>query len=221
MRHLLLAALTALFTATAAPAFAASMFDFLFSGTVASDTSFGPPLPLVFGQNLTGKPFHVSESVNLANAFLNGNNVYVGGPNFVSAEITIGNVSAPIKGEAVFSPAAPVGGLFSSVFANGTGRTTLGNGFAALLDFESLFDPSQNNGYEAAAGLSLFGPRATFRTIDFNIASETLVLAPASPVSPVPLPPALPMFAFALLALGISGYVRRAKDVTPAHGQAC
>ena len=222
MRHLLLAALTALFTATAAPAFAASMiFNVLYSGTVASDVSFGPPFPFVFGQNLTGKPFHVSESVNLANAFLNGNNVYVGGPNFVSAEITIGNVSAPIKGEAVFSPAAPVGGLFSSVFANGTGRTTLGNGFAALLDFESLFDPSQNNGYEAAAGLSLFGPRATFRTIDFNIASETLVLAPASPVSPVPLPPALPMFAAALLALGIFGYVRRrAKDVTPAHGQA-
>ena len=103
MRHLLLAALTALFTATAAPAFAASMiFDVLFSGTVASDVTDGPPVPIVFGQNLTGKPFHVSESVNLANAFLNGNNVYVGGPNFVSAEITIGNVSASLQGGGSF-----------------------------------------------------------------------------------------------------------------------
>jgi hypothetical protein len=46
------------------------------------------------------------------------------------------------------------------------------------------------------------------RTLDFNVSSETFA------VSAVPLPPALPLFAAALLALGIFGYVRRAKDVT-------
>ena len=220
MRHLLLAALTALFTATAAPAFAASMFDVLFSGTVASDSSFGPPLPLVFGQSLTGKPFHVSESFNLANASFVGSGItWVGGPNFASAEITIGNVSAPIKDSAVFSPAFEVGGLLSSFFTNGTGITTLGNGFSAFLTFQSQFVASQNNGYEAQADLQLLGgPRGVSgRDIEFNVASETLVLAP---VSPVPLPPALPLFAAALLALGVVGYARRAKDVRPAHGQA-
>jgi peptidoglycan/LPS O-acetylase OafA/YrhL len=52
------------------------------------------------------------------------------------------------------------------------------------------------------------------RTLDFKVSSESLA------VSPVPLSPALPLFAAALLALGIVGYVRRAKDATPAHGQA-
>jgi hypothetical protein len=35
-----------------------------------------------------------------------------------------------------------------------------------------------------------------------------------------PLPPALPLFALALLALGLFGYARTNRDVTPAHGQA-
>ena len=72
MRHLLLAALTSLFTATAAPAFAASMVDFSYTGTVSSDVTVSPfgPFPIVFGQNLTGKPVHVSESFNLGNADL-------------------------------------------------------------------------------------------------------------------------------------------------------
>jgi hypothetical protein len=107
MRHLLLAALAALFSATAAPAFAASMiFDVLFSGTVASDVTDGPPVPIVFGQNLTGKPVYVSESFNLANALpclLPSCNGYsCGGSNYASAEITIGNVSASLQGGGSF-----------------------------------------------------------------------------------------------------------------------
>jgi hypothetical protein len=124
MRHLLLAALTALFTATAAPAFAASMiFDVLFSGTVASDVTSGPPLPDVFGLNLTGKPVHVSESFNLANTTFTFGNTYYGGFNFASAEITIGNVSAPIQDEGSFSPG--FGGFSTSVVTRGRGLTIL------------------------------------------------------------------------------------------------
>ena len=76
------------------PAFAASIIDVSFSGTVASDVTSGPPLPIVFGQNLTGKPVHVSESFNLANAFFIFGNDYLGDSSFVSAELTIGNVSS-------------------------------------------------------------------------------------------------------------------------------
>jgi hypothetical protein len=210
MRHLLLAALTALFTATAAPAFAASMiFDFLFSGTVASDMSFGTPIPLVFGQNLTGKPVHVSETFNLANTFCHCSS-YVGGPDFASAEITIGNVSAPFRNDlGGFFPIGLVGGFASELGTTAFGNDPLGVGFARSLGFQILFDPSQNR-FFANANLDLVGPLAlSGRDVEFNVTSYTLVL---SPVSPVPLPPALPLFAFALLALGIAGYVRRKRE---------
>jgi hypothetical protein len=206
MRHLLLAALTALFTATAAPAFAASMiFDVLFSGTVASDVTSGPPVPIVFGQNLAGKPVHVSESFNLANAVFSDVLNYFGGSNFASAKLTIGNVSASFQGQAG-SFGLGLGGFSTSVFTKGPGDDETG------LYFSNRFDTIQH-GFVADGSLFLLtGP--SIRNIDFNIKSETLVL------SPVPLPPALPLFAAALLALGIVSYARRAKDVRPAHGQA-
>jgi hypothetical protein len=65
----------------------------------------------------------------------------------------------------------------------------------------------------AQANLDLVGPLgASGRDVEFKVTSDTLVLPPV--LSTVPLPPALPLFAAALLALGIFGYVRRAKDVT-------
>jgi hypothetical protein len=128
MRHLLLAALTALFTATAAPAFAASMVDFSYTGTVSSDVtvnSFGPPVSGVFGQNLTGKPVQISETFNLGNADVVSNGSYIGRlggfpGNFASAEITIGNVSAPLQGAfGTFTPT--IGGFTSEVGTKGPG----------------------------------------------------------------------------------------------------
>jgi len=125
MRHLLLAALTALFTATAAPAFAASMVDFSYTGTVSSDVTvsrFGP-FPIVFGQNLTGKPVQISETFNLGNADVVSNGSYIGRlggfpGNFASAEMTIGNVSAPLQGAfGTFTPT--IGGFTSEVGTKG------------------------------------------------------------------------------------------------------
>jgi hypothetical protein len=212
MRHLLLAALAALFTATAAPAFAASMiFDVLFSGTVASDVTSGPPLPIVFGQNLTGKPVHVSESFNLANAnFIFGND-YFGDSSFASAELTIGNVSRSFQQNGGnFSLA--FGGFETGVFTKGPDNIQLENGGVneTSLNNSITFDPI-HNGFVADGSLFLLnGP--SIRNIDFNITSATLVLPPV--LSPVPLPPALPLFAAALLALGIVGYARRTKGLT-------
>jgi hypothetical protein len=211
MKHLLRVALASLFTATAAPAFAASMiFDVLFSGTVASDVTSGPPLPIVFGQNLTGKPVRVSESFNLANTiFFDGLN-YVGDSSFASAELTIGNVSAPFQEGGGFTPA--FGGFETGVFTKGPDNIQLENGGVneTSLHNSITFDPI-HNGFVADGSLFLLNG-LSIRNIDFNIASETLVLPPV--LSAVPLPPALPLFAAALLALGIVGYVRRAKDVT-------
>ena len=202
MRYLLLAALTSLFTATAAPAFAASMiFDVLFSGTVASDMSFGTPIPLVFGQNLTGKPVHVSESFNLANAFFNDGFNYFGGSNFVSAELTIGNVSATFQDQGG-SFSLGLGGFSTGVFTKGPGVDE------TALNFSNTFNTIQNGFVTDGSLFLLTGP--SIRNIDFNITSETLVLPPV--LSPVPLPPALPLFAFALLALGIVGYVGRKRE---------
>jgi hypothetical protein len=130
----------------------------------------------------------------------------LGNNNFASAEITIGNVSAPLQGNAgSFTPT--VGGFSSGISLKGNGVNLF-----TILDFSSTFDFTQNQ-LVADGSLNFTNGPAT-RNLDFNITSETLVL------SPVPLPPALPLFAAALLALGIFGYVRRAKDVTPAHGQA-
>jgi hypothetical protein len=115
-------------------------------------------------------------------------------------------VSAPLQGNAgSFTPT--VGGFSSGISLKGNGVNLF-----TILDFSSTFDFTQNQ-LVADGSLNFTNGPAT-RNLDFNITSETLVL------SPVPLPPALPLFAAALLALGIFGYVRRAKDVTPAHGQA-
>ena len=212
MRHLLLAALTALFTATAAPAFAASVVNFSYTGTVSSDVSYNLifpnpsySYPLVFGPNLTGKPVQISETFNLGNADVVSNGSYIGRlggfpGNFASAEITIGNVSAPLQGAfGTFTPT--IGGFTSEVGTKGPG--------VSFLDYSSTFDFTQNS--LVADGNLRLTDGGAIRTLDFNVSSETFA------VSAVPLPPALPLFAAALLALGIFGYVRRTKDVTPAQ----
>jgi hypothetical protein len=219
MKHLLLVALASLFTATAAPAFAASIFDFSFTGTVSSDVSFDSfmgrhtVIPSVFGQGLTGAPVHISESFDLAKADLIYQRSYIGtlgNHQFASSEITIGNVSAPFQGDGGrFTPT--LGGFSSEIFTKGGCQiacTTF-----VFLDYSSNFTP---NGVLAGGSLEFSENGVFTRTLDFNVSSETLPPL----LSPVPLPPALPLFAAALLALGIFGYVRRAKDVTPAHGQA-
>jgi hypothetical protein len=116
--------------------------------------------------------------------------------------ITIGNVSAPLSGDfGNFTPT--LGGFSSEVGSKGHG---LSPGGFALLDFSSTFT---QNGLIADANLRVADEGFVFgRTLDFKVSSETFV------VSTVPLPPALPLFASALLILGIVGYARRTKGVT-------
>jgi hypothetical protein len=205
--------------AIASPAHASSIV-FSYSGYVSSDVlawptgpHFGPiPIYLPFGSdNLTGQAFSITETFNLTNAFFSGGSYFAGGNTFPfgSAQITIAGVSepyiAPLGG---FTPTP--GGFYSSLATRGA----IGSIYPfSHLDYSSTFTP---NGTVVNASLNVSDDQSFLwsRTLDFKVTSETFA------VSPVPLPPALPLFVVALLALGIFGYVRRAKDVTPAHGQA-
>jgi hypothetical protein len=194
MRHLLLAALTALFTATAAPAFAASIFDFSFSGVVTSAietaNGTGPPKP---DPLMIGEPFSAFAQIQQIGAS------------------TTGTASLNVNVRGSFA-------LLVSPNQSPSGATYSGN---------ALFSSS-------ASGYSGSLPGFTFNHVNGNPPSDTLtaqfVIASINraddsgsldlTLRSTPLPPALPLFAAALLALGIVGYVRRAKGVTPAHGQA-
>jgi hypothetical protein len=118
-------------------------------------------------------------------------------------------VSRPIAGTGIFAPT--LGGLVAIIDDYGdNGAPPLQDGVIASLPFGISFDPSQNRFVpEASLGLDENG---NFRALSFNVTSETLVLPPL--LSAVPLPPALPMFAVALLALAIVGYVGKKRAVT-------
>jgi hypothetical protein len=195
----LLATFSVMWSGTSASA--ASIF-FSYSGFVSSDTTFSPipypyVFPSVFGQNLAGDPVHISETFNLGNAdqVSNGSYIgYLGNFQFASAAITIGSVSAPLNGAfGTFTPT--LGGFSSEVGSKGYGLAPT----FAILDYSSTFT---SNGLQLNGSL-LLTDGGFSRTLDFNISSESLV-------SSVPLPPALPMFASALLALAVFGvYARR------------
>jgi hypothetical protein len=195
--------------AVASPAHANSIF-FSYSGQVSSDVTVssipGPfTVPLPFGpvsqNNLTGQAFSISETFNLnnANAILNGSYIgdLGGGPPswFASAEITIAGVSATLAGNfGTFTPT--LGGFSSEVGTRGNGNFAYSS-----LQYSSTFTP---NGTIVDASLMVGSEGFSFnRTLDFNVTSETFA------VSAVPLPPAFPMFASALLALGIFGFYAR------------
>ena len=117
------------------------------------------------------------------------------------------------------SPGASIFG-FNAGFA--TLNPTLGSisvfQQASLLGGLATLNLSQNG--SNLDGSFIFADGSASRTIQFVASSNFDVVYLSPGVSAVPLPPTLPLFAIALLALGIFGYVRRAKDVTPAHGQA-
>jgi hypothetical protein len=191
MRHLLLAALTSLFTATAAPAFAASIFDSSFSGVVTSaieSSNSGPPKsdPLMIGE-----PYSAFVQIQQTGASTTGTaslNVNVRGDFFLFTGPFVGanqsSSGATYSGNALFSSSA--------------------SGYAGSMPG---FTFTHVNGNPSSDTLT-----AQFFVAGINTADDTGTLDLT--LRSTPLPPALPLFALALLALGIFGYVRRAKDVT-------
>jgi hypothetical protein len=194
MRHLLLAALTSLFTATAGPALAASIFDFSFSGVVSSaieTAESGPPKSDLF---MIGEPYSALVQIQRSGTSTTGTaslNVNVRGDFFLFGAPVAPNQSSSgttYSGNALFSSSA--------------------SGYAGSMPG---FTFTHVNGNPSS---DIF--TAQFLIAGVNTADDTGTLDLT--LRSTPLPPALPLFAFSLLALGL--FVRRNRDVTPAHGQA-
>jgi hypothetical protein len=193
MRRLLLAALALLFTATAAPALAASIFGFSFSGVVTSaieTAESGPPKsdPLMIGE-----PFSAIVQIQQTGASTTG-----------SASL---NVS--VRGD-FFLFGAPVAPNQSSSGATYSGNALFSSSASGYAGSMPGFTFTHVNGNPSSDTLT-----AQFLIAGVNTADDTGTLDLT--LRSTPLPPALPLFAFALLALGIVGYVRRNRDVTPAQ----
>jgi hypothetical protein len=84
----------------------------------------------------------------------------------------------------------------------------------SLLGGPATFNLSQNG--SGLGGSFIFTDGSATRTIQFGASSDFSVIYLSPGVSAVPLPPALPMFASALLALGIFGFVARKKRLRQA-----
>jgi hypothetical protein len=193
MRRLLLAALALLFTATAAPALAASIFGFSFSGVVTSaieTAESGPPKSDPF---MIGEPFSATVQIQQTGASTTG-----------SASLNVN-----VRGD-FFLFGAPVAPNQSSSGATYSGNALFSSSASGYAGSMPGFTFTHVNGNPSSDTLT-----AQFLIAGVNTADDTGTLDLT--LRSTPLPPALPLFAFALLALGIIGYVRRNRDVTPAQ----
>jgi hypothetical protein len=193
MRRLLLAALALLFTATAAPALAASIFGFSFSGVVTSaieTAESGPPKSDPF---MIGEPFSATVQIQQTGASTTG-----------SASLNVN-----VRGD-FFLFGAPVAPNQSSSGATYSGNALFSSSASGYAGSMPGFTFTHVNGNPSSDTLT-----AQFLIAGVNTADDTGTLDLT--LRSTPLPPALPLFAFALLALGIVGYVRRNRDVTPAQ----
>jgi hypothetical protein len=194
MRQLLLAALTSLLAATAVPACAASIFDSSFSGVVSSaieTADSGPPKSDPF---MIGEPYSALVQIQQMGTSTTGTatlNVNVRGDFFL--------FGAPVAPNQSSSGASYSGNALFSSSASGYAGSMPGFTFTHV------------NGNPSSDTLT-----AQFLIAGVNTADDTGTLDLT--LRSTPLPPALPLFAFALLALGIFGYVWRNKDVSQAPG---
>src|ERR1700684_2006963 len=194
MRQLLLAALTSLFAATAVPALAASIFDSSFSGVVSSaieTADSGPPKSDPF---MIGEPYSALVQIQQMGTSTTGTatlNVNVRGDFFLFGAPVAPNQSSSgttYSGNALFSSSA--------------------SGYAGSMPG---FTFTHVNGNPSSDILT-----AQFLIAGVNTADDTGTLDLT--LRSTPLPPALPLFACAVLALGSIGYMWRNKDVSQAAG---
>jgi hypothetical protein len=134
-------------------------------------------------------------------------NSLVGEP--FSATFELGPVgSATLLMNLPFNFPAGTSGLVSVVPGgiNFTGPTTVSPTTESILTKDGTFSFALNGNSFAVSGLEVIGfmhaDNSGFINLDLQVTN----------VSPVPLPPALPMFASALLALGIFGVYARRKQ---------
>jgi hypothetical protein len=182
------------------PAHAASVFAEYFAHVISDVSSGTPPIFTVFPQNAVGTTFLISETFVPS---IHHDIPPTGEADFlISGDPTHTTYTA--AGAASFFYTTPTGFSWTQI-----GGTTLANSTLAELSFSKI-----GSNYTGSLLLFPLDEAPISRTLTFSIAQSDIV------VSPIPLPPALPLFAAALLALGIVGYARRAIDVRPAQGQA-
>ena len=175
MRHLLLAALTSLFTATAGPALAASIFDFSFSGVVSSAIETAESGPPKSGLFMIGEPYSALVQIQRSGTSTTGTaslNVNVRGDFFLFGAPVAPNQSSSgttYSGNALFSSSA--------------------SGYAGSMPG---FTFTHVNGNPSSDTLT-----AQFLIAGVNTADDTGTLDLT--LRSTPLPPALPLFAFFLL----------------------
>jgi hypothetical protein len=197
---MMLIACVGLILPATSPARAASLYDFSFSGfiqTAVATSDAGPP-PRLF-TSLDGLAFSALFSIQQSSSGTTG-----------SAKLYTDLSS--IRGHLVGSPNQTTSGVTYS--GNAMLLSDSANDYyGSILDSGSpVISFVYNDG--GLVGDSLI---AQISVVSINRADDAgplnLTLQPTSAsVSPVPLPPALPMFASALLALGLAAYVRRKRE---------
>jgi hypothetical protein len=185
MRQLLLAALTSLFTATAAPAFAASIFDFSFSGVVTSAIESSDSGPSKSDPFMIGEPYSAFVQIQQTGASTTGT----------------ASLNVNVRGEFFLfgPPLAPNQSSSGATYSGNALCSSSASGYAGSLPG---FTFTHVNGNPSSDTLT-----AQFLVAGINRADDTGTLDLT--LRSTPLPPTLPLFAFALLMLGIVAYVRR------------
>jgi hypothetical protein len=192
MKHLLLAALTSLFTAIAGPAPAASIFDFSSFGVVSSAIETAPSGPPKSDPFMIGEPYSAFVQIQQIGASTRGT----------------ASLNVDVRGD-FFLFGAPVAPNQSSSGATYSGNALFSSSASGYTGSMPGFTFTHVNGNPSSDTLT-----AQFLIAGVNTADDTGTLDLT--LRSTPLPPALPLFASALLALGIFGFVRRNRDVTSA-----
>jgi hypothetical protein len=177
------------------PAHAASVFAEYFAHVISDVSSGSPPFSTVLPQNAVGTTFLISETF-VPNPIHRADAPSSGTADFLILNDPTHTTYTQAGAFATFST-TPTGFSWEMV-----GGTTLANSAGDL-----RFSQDGSNYTGSLFLFPIFVNSNYSRTLTFGIAQSDIV------VSPVPLPPALPLFAAALLALGIFGYARRTKGV--------
>jgi hypothetical protein len=193
---LTLTAFIGLILQATSPARAASLYDFSFSGfiqTAVATSDAGPPRLFT---SLDGLAFSALFSIHQSSSGTTGS-------------ATLSTDLSSISGNLVGSPNQSTSGV--SYSGNAAFLSDTANNYFGSVGTPS-FDFFYSNGNPTSDFLiAQIGVHSIDRADDGGILNLTLQPTSAS-VSPVPLPPALPMFASALLAPGLAAYVKRKRE---------
>jgi hypothetical protein len=194
-------------TLTAVPVEAASLFyGFDFSGVVETAEGTSPPISL---PSLVGQPFSAA-------FFIQKNSSGTFG--FVDVATNLSDFVIPVLPPGTGFTITTTGATFvgnASIVVAGAPNYSGSVGFGAFSFVYNNGNPSSDSAF-ASIPMKSVGRADSNGNVDLTMQ----VTSASYSVSTVPLPPALPMFASALLALGLVGFFARKKHGTAILGAA-